>query len=145
MTARRSHAVILSLAGLLACACGFPPADFTVVITQPDHSYTVRIYDASDLVDGASSVGSLLSAPTDGVVAHPESKSLDIHWLGGECKRTPVIHIEGTATALTVTVEPDATEGIPFIGACAAVGIYLGVTLSLQAAVSQGSVTFVER
>jgi len=133
------------LAALVATACSFAPADFTVVITQPDYTYTVRIYDASGLVDGASEAGLPPLSQSDAVVARPEIPSVDVQWIGGVCKRTPIIHVEGSATGLTVTVEPDATEGISVFVACADVGKYLGVTLSLNAAVSQESVTFVQK
>ena len=123
-------------------ACSFPPADFTAVIDRPDASYTVRVYDSTDLVVAANAADIGHPGPAGDAEAHPDARTIDVHWLGGECLRTPVIHVDGNESDLQITVEPDATAGIPLPVACSAVGVLLDITLQLSVPVEQSALTF---
>jgi hypothetical protein len=100
------------------------------------------VYDSTDLVVAANAADVGHPGPDGAAEAHPDARTVDVHWLGGECLRTPVIHVDGNATDLRIIVEPDARAGIPLPVACSAVGVLLDITLELSVPVEQSALTF---
>lgn len=141
MMPRRIAALIVLAALLHACATTAP--DFSVPLgNQGFGDHQVDVFDSTGLVTGARAETLPPGEPRGEVVAHPERLELQIGWLGGACSHRPTVLISGTAEALRITVtNPNDPQPLPFLPiACPAVGIPMGVTLSLTRPVEQDAV-----
>lgn len=139
---QRRLAAMLALAALLQ-ACASVAPDFTVPLgDQGFGDHQVDVFDPTGLVTGAKAEMLPPGDPHGEVVAHPDRMELQIGWLGGACSHRPTIQIGGTAAALRITItNPNDPQPIPFLPiACPAVGIPMGVTLTLTQPVEQDAV-----
>ena len=135
-------ATLLMLGG---CA-NFGDADYAVTIQNQDGNFPVHIYDTAKLLATADDWPT--SDPgysNEGAIADPAHSQVDIGWVGGVCQRDTVIHLDGDATNLTVTVQPNqqAQLPIPLFESCSAVGIFLGVKLTLTTPLTQDHLHYV--
>ena len=104
--------------------------------------YALLVYDDSGLVTGGRA-----EPPPDigmsGIVASPERQELHIAWIGGACAHRPTLRVSGTAASLRLELTNPPDPRLPFVPiSCPAVGIPLGVTLSLSEPVGEEAVTF---
>ena len=132
--------VVLALA---ACGAACSPAPAVPLIVPIAHEswgdYLVRVYDDSGLVLGARPSG---QRGVRDFAAFPDERRLEINWMGGACSHGPTVSISGTAERLDVVVDnPADPQWLPFLPVtCPAVGVPLGVNISLSEPVQQDAV-----
>lgn len=133
-------AVRVLVLGALVSGCFLGTPSFTVEASSHPQ-IVMRVFDQSGLVTGARRASTSSTFLNQDATADPDKSELTVRWMGGVCHLGPAISVSGTAQALHVFVQPDADAGLPQFGDCPAVGIVLGVTLTLSVPVEQDAIT----
>lgn len=139
MTWRLCLSVVL-LVSASACSTALPAPTLAVQLSHSGAGdFVLHVYDDTGLITAARQnekppVGDLITA-------FPERQELDLVWTGGACAHRPILNVTGDAAQLRLELRPGPSDPqLPFF-ACPAVGIPLGVTFTLSAAVPQAALT----
>lgn len=100
------------------------------VIPRTDNGIVMWVVDETGLVLAASEAPRA-SVDDVSVEARPDLNEIVVRWFGGVCHHGPTVTLTGSPESLHITVQPDAGPG-PSFGACPAVGVFYGVTLTLS-------------
>lgn len=115
-----------------------------MTIPLPDNDFgrfTLLVFDTTGLIEGGEPADRRPGSVNSEAIAHPEREELEVHWLGGACSHAPTLTLTGDPADLRVELQTSPPEWqLPFVG-CPAVGIYFGVTLSLNRPVAQDAIT----
>lgn len=139
---RLAVVLVATLAMPIGCASE-PAPTLEVQLTSPGgDAYTLRVYDESGLVTAGQSAEWRRTGPSDSVIAFPETRQLEVGWLGGACHHAPTLTVIGSTSHLSLTVtNPDDPNWLPFLPiGCPSVGVPLTVTLTLTEPVEQDAV-----
>jgi hypothetical protein len=136
-----TFAICLVILTAVSCT-SFADADYQVIFTNPDGSFPIHIYDDAGVVTAAAAIPPMQAGQP--IKADPANSGLDVGWVGGECRRETVVRLEGNPSDLHVSVQTDQQAGlaIPMPVACSAVGILLGLRLSLTTPIDQSAITY---
>ena len=134
MSAIARLAVILSLIAL-NLSCASTPGPLVLSLYTGLGPVTLTVLDATGLVLGVRQ-GVHPDPSTDVVArAHPERREIEIGWMGGLCRRNPVLHVTRSGDRIDLLIRPDAGPEEP--GGCRLVGITLGVVLTVDVPIAQ--------
>ena len=134
-----SLVAVLALA-VIGCGAATP----ALPIAQNEFGqFSLQMNDQSGLVDAVRPVEPDSVGP-HGAVAMPEPKEIEIRWLGGACAHVSVLNVTGSAQDLSVEVRtPNDPQLLPFLPvSCPAVGVPMGVVLSLSEPVAANAIDF---
>ncbi|MDL2335206.1 MAG: hypothetical protein QFC55_04150 [Chloroflexota bacterium] len=128
---------------LASCSLGPAPTLALPLDLTWGPGFSVLVFDSTQLVSGGRQLP-FNNADNfgDSATAHPERNEIDITWMGGACTHHPTVTLAGTADALTIQVAtPNDGAAFPFLPmSCAAIGLFMGVTLSLRETVAQQAI-----
>jgi hypothetical protein len=132
---------MLALCAAVFTACDLatgPPTLTVPLVANSFGQFTLDVYDSSGLI-----IAGMWAAPRAGspsaLVARPEQRELEVEWIGGACAHRPQLHVSGSADALQLVLSNPTEPQLPRVD-CPAVGIFLGVRLSLNQSVTQDAV-----
>ena len=131
---------LLAIASLvLACGSGQPPDLVVPLETNAVGDWQLLVFDDSGLVTGGRSVAVRPGERSDGVVAFPDRRELEMTWTGGACSHSPTLVVDGDPVKLRLTVRnPDDPNWLPFLPiGCPSAGVPLTVTLVVSEPVQQ--------
>lgn len=136
--------MVLAISAVLGCGHGVAPPTFTVPVSNNSGfgDFALLVYDESGLITGGIAAGPIDRGVSNGdITMSPDELQLTLRWSGGACSHRPTLTLTGSATALKLELQTSPPEWrLPFLS-CPAVGIPMGVTLSLSAPVEQSAVS----
>jgi hypothetical protein len=128
-----------------ACTAAVPPTHSIPLPPSEWGEFTLAVYDSTGLVlDGRSLGPGGDGSPEAAVVARPDEREVDVRWIGGACAHRPILSVRGAADDLRLEIVPEPAESGLAPVSCPAVGIFMGVTLTLGQPVEQRAVTLTE-
>ena len=131
---------MVTLAAMSCGPAGPAPSLIVPLRTNGIGEYALLVYDDTGLVTGGRAREQQPGLATDGVLAFSERQELEIGWTGGACAHRPTLRVSGTAAFFQLVIDNPQEPQLPFVS-CPAVGIPLGVTLSVREPVTQAAVT----
>lgn len=132
--------LIVSL-GISGCfSTPLPAPTLAVPLSAPEWGeFVLHVYDDTGLITSGRQNDE--PARPGGATAFPERQELDLNWAGGACNHRPILKVTGNEADLRLELEQGPSDPSFPLLQCAAVGILLGVTLSLSAPVAQEALT----
>lgn len=114
-----------------------PEPSTTIDLTAGSLEYELALYDDTSLVTSAEPL-EVATLPGGATEVRAEGNTLEVRWMGGSCRRGPILGLSGTSTELLLIVEPEA--GPPSAAPCEPTGVPMGVTLVLESPVEQDAI-----
>lgn len=128
------------VAGLIVVSCGLGAPQPSMAIPLRDGEWTLYVFDTTGLVQSGTPVDYRPGSAASEGVAMPEPMELEIRWVGGACSHGPTLKVAGDSTDLRLELRVAPPEWrLPFLS-CPAVGVPLGVELSLRAPVARHAI-----